>query len=84
MFQNLHSLKHEILKKSLRVILFRFLYFPYVREVKYDVENQLLALVVTKVLKGKKRKIYYGFNENIQDGHQKEIIKKKIIKHLNT
>ena len=29
-FRNLHSLKHEILKKSRRVIFFRFLYFPYV------------------------------------------------------
>ena len=29
-FRNLHSLKHEILKKSRRVIFFLFLYFPYV------------------------------------------------------
>ena len=29
-FRNLHGLKHEILKKSRRVIFFRFLYFPYV------------------------------------------------------
>ena len=28
-FRNLHGLKHEILKKSRRVIFFRFLYFPY-------------------------------------------------------
>ena len=43
-FRNLHDLKHEILKKSRRVIFFRFLYFPYVSKgskkgCKFDLDN---------------------------------------------
>ena len=35
-FRNLHGLKYEILKKSRRVIFFRFLYFPYVSKLPYS------------------------------------------------
>ena len=49
-FRNLHGLKHEILKKSRRVIFFRFLYFPYVskgsKNLKTVISGKKLSLSV--------------------------------------